>query len=89
MLSGFVWLTNIDTSEPVGFPLSKVLLIEQRRAQDGGAVSIVLENGKELMVSESLLRVTKAMSEAKAVAASPVATHPATRRSEDGRIVSI
>lgn len=56
-MDDFIWLTNIDTAEPVGVPVSKVLLIEQKRAQDGGAVALYLEHGKEVYVSESLNRV--------------------------------
>lgn len=56
-MTGLIWLTNIETAEPVGLPLSKVLLIEQKRPQDGGAVAFFLEQGKEVQVSESLARI--------------------------------
>ncbi len=56
-MTGILWLTNIETAEPVGVPLSKLLLIEQKRAQDGGAVALYLDHGREVHVSESLSRV--------------------------------
>lgn len=58
-MTGILWLTNIDTAEPVGVPLSKLLLIEQKRAQDGGAVALYLDHGREVHVSESLPRVNE------------------------------
>ena len=54
---GFIWLTNVETAEPIGVPPSKLLLIEQKRPQDGGAVAIYLDHGKEVQVSESLARI--------------------------------
>jgi hypothetical protein len=56
-MTGLIWLTNIETAEPVGVPLSKVLLIEQKRPQNGGAVALYLDHGKEVQVSESLASV--------------------------------
>jgi len=58
-MTAILWLTNIDTAEPVGVPLSKLLLIEQKRAQDGGAVALYLDHGREIHVSESLSRVNE------------------------------
>ncbi|MGB0505158.1 MAG: hypothetical protein ACPGGK_03090 [Pikeienuella sp.] len=60
-MDDFIWLTNIDTAEPVGVPVTKVVLIEQKRAQDGGAVALYLEHGKEVFVSESLNRIREMM----------------------------
>lgn len=60
-MTGILWLTNIETSEPVGVPLSKVLLIEQKRPQDGGAVAIYLDHDREVHVTESLSRVNELM----------------------------
>lgn len=54
-----IWLTNIDTAEPVGVPVEKVVLIEQKRPQDGGAVALYLECNREIYVSESRERITE------------------------------
>lgn len=56
-MTGLIWLTSIETAELVGLPLSKVLLIEQKRPQEGGAVTIFLEQGKEVQVTESIARI--------------------------------
>jgi len=53
----FIWVTNIDTSEPVGVRIDQVLLFEQKRPEDGGAVAIYLAHGKELHVMESFRAV--------------------------------
>ena len=58
-MTEILWLTNIETAEPVGVPLSKLLLIEQKRAEDGGAVALYLDHGREVHVSESLSRVNE------------------------------
>ena len=63
-MTGLIWLTNVETAELVGLPLSKVLLIEQKRPQDGGAVAFYLDHGKEVQVSESMSRVKECISEA-------------------------
>lgn len=56
-MNRMIWLTNIETAECVGLPVERILLIEQKRPQDGGAVAIYLDHGKEVHVSESLRRV--------------------------------
>lgn len=53
----FIWVTNIDTSEPVGVRVDQILLVEQKRPEDGGAVAIYLAYGKELYVIESFKAV--------------------------------
>jgi hypothetical protein len=58
-----IWLTNIDTAEPVGTPVDKIVLIEQKRPQDGGAVAIYLTHDKEIYVSESLSRIAELLEE--------------------------
>lgn len=60
-MTGLIWLTNIETAEPVGLPLSKVLLIEQKRPQEGGAVTFFLEHGKEVQATESLARICESI----------------------------
>lgn len=61
-MTQMIWLTNIDTAEAVGVPVGKILLIEQKRPQDGGAVALYLEHGKEIYVSESLARISELLS---------------------------
>ena len=65
-MTGLIWLTNVETAEVVGLPLSKVLLIEQKRPQDGGAVAFYLDHGKEVQVSESMARVRECIADAEA-----------------------
>lgn len=67
-MNGLIWLTNVDSAEPVGVPLSKLVLVEQKRPQDGGAVTLYLDHGKEVQVSESLKAIRKAIQEATGVA---------------------
>ncbi len=45
-MTEMISLTNIDTAEPVGAPVDKIVLIEQKRPQDGGAVAIYLAHDK-------------------------------------------
>ena len=60
-MTGLIWLTNIETAEPVGLPLSRVLMIEQKQPQEGGTVTFFLDHGKEVQVSESLARIRDAI----------------------------
>lgn len=68
-----IWLTNIDTAEPVGLPVDKIVLIEQKRAQDGGAVAIYLAHDKEIYVSESLTHVSDLLGDVAGMRAPTVA----------------
>jgi len=58
----FIWVTNIETSEPVGVRVDQILLVEQKRPADGGAVAIYLAHGKEIHVMESF-RAVREMTE--------------------------
>ena len=49
-----LWLTSVETSETVGIPFPRVLMIEQKSAREGNVVAIFLENGKEVRVMEPL-----------------------------------
>ncbi|MEL7464191.1 MAG: hypothetical protein AAFN79_09000 [Pseudomonadota bacterium] len=69
-MNDFIWLTNVETAEPIGFPISKLLLVEQKRPQDGGAVALYLDHGKEVQVSESLARIKERIAAAGADALS-------------------
>lgn len=68
-----IWLTNIDTAEPVGAPVDKIVLIEQKRPQDGGAVAIYLAHDKEIYVSESLARIAELLEDNDLKGRQPVA----------------
>jgi len=48
---------SVDTSEPVGVRVDQILLIEQKRPENGGAVAVYLAHGKELYVMESFKAV--------------------------------
>ncbi|MEM6663604.1 MAG: hypothetical protein AAF666_15665 [Pseudomonadota bacterium] len=50
----FLWLTGLATSEPVGLPPGRIVLIEQRTPADGHAVVLHLDTGHEIEVMESL-----------------------------------
>ncbi len=52
-----IWLTSIETSESVGIPPERIVMIERKSAKDGHAVAIFLENGKEVRVMEPLSAV--------------------------------
>ncbi|MEM7057652.1 MAG: hypothetical protein AAF557_08695 [Pseudomonadota bacterium] len=56
-MSGVLWLSNIETSEPIGIPINRITLIEQKSAKDGNVVAVFLDTGKELRVIESLATV--------------------------------
>jgi hypothetical protein len=57
----FIWLTNANTSERVGVRLDHILLLEQKRAEDGGAVALYLAHGKEIRVQESFRAIRAAI----------------------------
>lgn len=68
-----IWLTNIETAEQVGICPEKIVLIEQKRPQDGGAVTIYLDFGKEVQVSESIGRIREMIETAAPAPASNIA----------------
>ena len=52
-----VWLTALESSEPIGVPVVRIALIEQKMPTEGHAVAIHLDTGKELRVMESLTAI--------------------------------
>ena len=52
-----LWLTALDTSEPVGVPVARIALIEQKSPKEGQAVALHLDTGKEIRVMESLTAI--------------------------------
>ena len=57
MTARWIWLTHLETSEPVGIPIDKIAMIEQKEPQTGNVVVIFLETGKEIRVVESLAHI--------------------------------
>ena len=49
-----LWLTGMETSEPLGIPLARIVLIERKSGKEGHAVALHLDSGKEIRVIESL-----------------------------------
>ncbi|MEM1130453.1 MAG: hypothetical protein AAGB15_06280 [Pseudomonadota bacterium] len=56
-MSRYIWLSSVETSEPVGIPVDRIALIEQKTLKEGNIVAIFLDTGKEVRVMESLDRV--------------------------------
>lgn len=52
-----VWLTALESSEPVGIPVDRIALVEQKTPTEGHAVAIHLDIGKEIRVMESLTAI--------------------------------
>lgn len=61
-MGGVIWLSNVETSEPIGVPLHRIALIEQKSGQEGNVVAIFLDTGKEVRVIESLAVVKARLS---------------------------
>lgn len=53
-MSAVLWLSSVETSEPIGIPVHRIALIEQKSSQEGSVVAVFLDTGKELRVIESL-----------------------------------
>lgn len=53
-MSGLIWLSSAETSEPVGIPVQRIALIEQKTPVEGRVVAIFLDTGKEIRVIDSL-----------------------------------
>ena len=62
-MGGVLWLSNVETSEPVGIPVHRIALIEQKSAMEGSVVAVFLDTGKELRVIESLAVVKARLAE--------------------------
>lgn len=52
-----IWLTALESSEPVGVPIARIALVEQKMPAEGHAVAIYLDTGKEIRVMESLTAI--------------------------------
>ena len=50
----WVWVTSVETSEPIGLPVARISTIEQKERHTGNVVAIFLDSGKEIRVMESL-----------------------------------
>lgn len=58
-MQGVLWLSNVETSEPVGIPLARIAMIEQKPLCDANVVAIFLDTGKEVRVIETLDEVRR------------------------------
>ena len=54
MVSGWLWVTSVETCEPIGMPISRISMIERKEPNTGNVVAIFLDTGKEIRVIESL-----------------------------------
>ena len=62
-MTKFLWLTSVETSEPVGLPVSRIAMIEQKGPQTGDVVAVHLDTGQEVRVIEKLGAVQAQLSE--------------------------
>jgi len=53
-MDDFLWLTNVENSEPVGLSRRRITIIEQKAAAEGHVVAVHLDTGMEIRVIESL-----------------------------------
>lgn len=58
-MTGWLWFTSVESSEPVGIPLARIAMIERKGPQTGGVVAIFLDTGKEIRVIEAFETVRK------------------------------
>lgn len=65
-MGGVIWLSNVENSEPVGIPVRRIALIEQKTGAEGDVVAIHLDTGKELRVIEALATVKNRMEDCQA-----------------------
>ena len=54
-----IWLTALETSEPVGIVIARIAVIEQKAMKDAQVVAIHLDTGKEVRVIEALQDVRR------------------------------
>ena len=54
-----IWLTALETSEPVGVPVARIAMIEQKSMKDAQIVAIHLDTGKEIRVIEPLAEIRR------------------------------
>ena len=54
-----IWLTALETSEPVGVPVARLAMVEQKSMKDAQIVAVHLDTGKEIRVMEPLAEVRR------------------------------
>ena len=54
-----IWLTALETSEPVGIVAARIAVIEQKAMKDAQVVALHLDTGKEVRVMEPLDEVRR------------------------------
>ncbi len=57
----FIWLTAIESAEPVGVATQRIVMIEQKTRGEGMVVAVHLDIGTEIRVAESLDRIRAAV----------------------------
>ncbi len=62
-MGGILWLSGVETSEPVGIPVARIAMIEQKSAAEGQVVAIFLDTGKEVRVIEALATVRQRLAD--------------------------
>lgn len=62
-MTGWIWLTSVETSEPIGIAIHRVTMIEQKEPHTGNVVAIFLDTGKEIRVAETLASVQRMLTE--------------------------
>ncbi|MEL6999298.1 MAG: hypothetical protein AAFP68_13625 [Pseudomonadota bacterium] len=58
-MTEWLWLTLLESSEPVGIPIARISMIEQKGPATGSVVTIFLDSGKEVQVMECLAEVRR------------------------------
>lgn len=62
---GFLWLTNLTTSEPVCVNIDAIHMVEKQGLKQGGAVTVHLDGGAKLDIVENLETVSRRLSDAR------------------------
>ena len=60
-MAQFLWLTAIESAEPIGIAVERIAMIEQKARGEGLVVAIHLDTGPEIRVVESLDCVRQAI----------------------------
>lgn len=62
-MSPMIWLTSLETSEPIGIAQHRITTIEQKPLQEANVVAIFLDTGQEVRVIESLSAVRQRLTD--------------------------
>lgn len=61
-MGAILWLTSVETSEPIGIQAERIAFIERKPISEGNVVAIHLDVGREIRVIETLADVQSALS---------------------------